>query len=305
MQPSRKQDYTGQEHYTNAPAIDWLTCTTFGEDDYRTLRGLAYSLTGGKTSEGNYLQYAGEQDRGYFAGVAQQNGRPHYLVRASGALAHELAMLTHEYRGTFPRARATRLDVQVTVPVGTGPRLADIALKLERGELGKYPGRGRPPKLTTIRGENEKDTIYIGSRESERFLRIYAKEVAGENYLRFEVEYKGQQARKAWAGVLKEGYKVLPRYIRGELAALPAGLRKHLHEVERCAQDATPERLRTIHEPPGWQRQLAWVKNQVAPTLEELAVSPAREELKKVLLHALYGEAGYRIACNGRDDTLV
>jgi DNA relaxase NicK len=58
---------------------------------------------------------------------------------------------------------------------------------------------GRSHKVTHMESENGGETIYIGSRSSERFIRIYNK--AAEQYLhnrhwtRFEVETKGMVAR--------------------------------------------------------------------------------------------------------------
>lgn len=78
---------------------------------------------------------------------------------------------------------------------------------------GNYSGNAR--KVAMMEGNDGGCTIYVGSRTSERFIRIYDKaaesQLQGELWFRLEVETKGMAARSTaialrqsdnWAGVL-------------------------------------------------------------------------------------------------------
>lgn len=69
---------------------------------------------------------------------------------------------------------------------------------LVKPNLKPYKGRGRTPKFNTLTGEDGSWTKYIGSRSSEKFLRIYDKakeqgDYVGD-YIRVELECKGEVA---------------------------------------------------------------------------------------------------------------
>ena len=270
-------------YYVGSPAVDYLTLSTFAREDFRELRALARSVTDGQFGDGRLMQYSGEVAAGYFAGMGDQGGRDHHLVRVSGALAHDMARLTQEARGSFPRTKATRCDVQVTL-LSWGIRLADLGLRLERRELGSFRGdRARDRRIKTVRGDDELDTIYIGSRDSERFIRCYVKEIAGARFIRFEVEFKDSLAVQAWAAMLNEGEQGLGGLLRAELDMLPPGLVEALSPVYRAVSNYVPGRLRHLTGAPTWERQLRWLRKQVSPTLEKLLASPARDDVRRLL----------------------
>ncbi len=70
---------------------------------------------------------------------------------------------------------------------------------------GKTKGTAR--SFSQMHSPNGGNTVYVGSRESERFVRIYDKAaqmgIVGEHWKRFEIECKGMVAR-AMASVLME-----------------------------------------------------------------------------------------------------
>lgn len=95
--------------------------------------------------------------------------------------------------------RFTRLDIAKDV--------RDIPIDLDRIyetiSAGKTKGTAR--SFSQMHSPNGGNTIYIGSRQSERFVRIYDKAaqsgLGGEHWKRFEIECKGMVAR-AMASVL-------------------------------------------------------------------------------------------------------
>lgn len=94
-------------------------------------------------------------------------------------------------------ARVSRIDLAIDV-FGSG--LSPVYLCKPNRK--PYKGKGRTPKFTQVGDIEDGWTIYVGSRASEKFLRIYdkAKESGyeGGTWVRIEVECKGMAAH--WLG---------------------------------------------------------------------------------------------------------
>lgn len=90
-------------------------------------------------------------------------------------------------------ASITRLDLAKDLK-GHNLSLDEIYQEMEAG---KRTGTAR--KIAQIHSNNGGNTIYVGSRQSEKFIRIYDKNAeqgrTGELWYRFELEAKGQVAR--------------------------------------------------------------------------------------------------------------
>lgn len=119
------------------------------------------------------------------------------IVRASGDTAGRLAQLT------VGKGRASRLDLQVTEwpDCDVDQLIHHSALASDKA---RKSAKHRPWKVTHLNAFGDGDTLYIGSRESETFLRMYNKglESADNDYytgaVRYEVEYKGARADNAF-----------------------------------------------------------------------------------------------------------
>jgi hypothetical protein len=126
---------------------------------------------------------------GVSAGVREDGA----IVRLSGERAHE------DWRSIAKRAvNISRLDLEVTVrmappdPALAGRHLAEFAAWRE--------GRANAPKLTFHGTPDGVETLYVGSRASDLFGRIYDKRAesgddAWADCWRYEVECKGTMAR--------------------------------------------------------------------------------------------------------------
>lgn len=103
--------------------------------------------------------------------------------------------------------KVTRLDVALDT---TDTRLSPQEAKKDFGN-GKFETRARSVheiKKTGKGGEYEGHTVYVGSRQSEQFLRIYdkAKEQGTEGHLtRVELELKDQPAHEAMFAIIRYG----------------------------------------------------------------------------------------------------
>lgn len=114
--------------------------------------------------------------------------------------------------------KVTRIDLAIDVydheidlvALASGPRIKDA------------PGSAR--KWSQVKGSDGGCTVYIGSRQSDKFLRIYDKAVEtgqlDRPWTRFELEIKGDTAKQvAWEfAMLPDGEKAT--YIKGIMKAM-------------------------------------------------------------------------------------
>lgn len=100
----------------------------------------------------------------------------------------ELLSLIKKHNG-----RTSRVDLAIDIEnSGLTPK------DLNKANLKPYKGRGRTPQFVTLTGDRDSWTVYIGSRSSERFVRIYDKAKEQGDYdsdrVRVELELKGENA---------------------------------------------------------------------------------------------------------------
>ncbi len=114
--------------------------------------------------------------------------------------------------------RATRIDLAIDV----FDEVIDIVALAMSPRVKEAPGSARKWKLYT--GEDGGRTAYIGSRKSDKFLRIYDKAVESGHterpWTRFELEIKGDAAK-----VVAAAFAALPdgehaAYIKGIMRAM-------------------------------------------------------------------------------------
>lgn len=90
-------------------------------------------------------------------------------------------------------ARCSRIDLAIDV-FGSTLNCTNLCKPNRK----PYKGRGRTPKFTLVGDVEDGWTIYVGSRSSEKFLRVYdkAKEAGYEDgsWVRVEMECKGSMA---------------------------------------------------------------------------------------------------------------
>lgn len=176
-----------------ASNLDWLSLTTWRDDLGRTFSDWAkqWGRAGKPTKR---IQYAGfvshDAEGSVFAGVGEQSGKDHYLLQVSGMASARAFRRFRDIIGNG--AKCTRIDLQITADPGEGwsqPALYDRLRADLRGVVLNYVESFTRP------GGGKLATIYVGSRRSDRLVRIYEKPGLGETvYLRFEIEYKGPTA---------------------------------------------------------------------------------------------------------------
>lgn len=193
---------------------------------------------------------------------------PHITVQVSGAgcdtliedgTLYEFLELVHH--------RVTRLDIASDIETDTRP--SEFAAHRRETRI-KSAGFQTSPT-----GE----TVYLGSRQSERFARIYRYD--GDHprahLLRVEFELKRLNARAAVQELLSSGESAVAAYLGGVF-----GLAHDLWRPDRIdgveVRPTPPERRGTP--------KLSWLNKQVAPTIRELHITgafDAREWLESII----------------------
>ena len=163
------------EMVLNRVCWDWVTCTSWHIDSFQD-----WIQNEDNAKQGvRRLQYVGMQEGKVFVGDGEQDGYFHRMLQVSGKDANlAVPALIH-----LPDIECTHLDLQVTCEWFQSDIFA-IAERL-RGQC-----------LVDYRTSTEGDTVYIYSRLSDKFIRIYQKT---RDLVRFEVAYKKPYARAIWA----------------------------------------------------------------------------------------------------------
>jgi len=232
---------------------DWLTICTYKFEPYTMAVAYLRRQEESGWKRKSWLQYEGFQHKtGVFYGHAtQSNKREHYLIKISGNLAGQYLgdILAQGWAKSF---YATRIDLERTrqKPEWWKPReLADWL-------------RGEGKKVSMI--ESEFSTVYIGSRTSGRFTRIYEKDYESI-YVRLEIELKKKHAAIAWDYLLS-GKSVESLYA------------SHLEKIglfERAVADYLPQDadrldLALVEKETKMGKRLEWLKTLQATFIKML-----------------------------------
>lgn len=114
--------------------------------------------------------------------------------------------------------RVTRLDLAIDVK----DEAVDLIALAQCPRVKEAPGSAR--KWSQVQGSDGGQTVYIGSRQSEKFLRIYDKRIESGQldraWTRFELEIKGDTSRVVAAEFLALQDSERSAYIRGIMRAM-------------------------------------------------------------------------------------
>lgn len=262
--------------------IDWLTVTAKEKEARKMLFKEAVYLKDSLYTEGEeVLPWKFKGYAGYKIGSLRWGSREDSDISILSGL--------DAYRnwGRFGRAttNCTRIDLAVTTTlVEKWPGLAEAYYRWHEG------GNGRPdvPNLgfTLIQNTDGGETIYVGSRKSQQFGRIYDKgaeqgnEVLIGHQWRYEVEYK-----KPLAG------SVLTALLRCEEGQdLPEKMRSTVHgwfarrDCPPVFSDAGPMiEIETETRVTSDEVKLWWLSSQVCPSVKSLIERGRLEDVVKAL----------------------
>lgn len=268
------------------PLVDWITLTSYSEvfSEYWT------HLSDKAARESDVvvtqrMQYVGKSyDTGrgaLFLGEAVQRGRRHWMIQVSDEMADEYIAHTL-YSIRYHDANCTRVDMQITEVEPEYWSQFDFLTRMK--------GIGGIVEWRESESEGRRwQTVYIGSRTSDRFVRVYQKETdARERLLRFEVEVKSARAmavmRRIAEGhtvrqlLLAETQRVNDQKVREIFEPALVGVLPVGAVVKRRSSAA---------------RQELWLRNVALPALRRYANSAEHSELlirefREVLEHGTY-----------------
>lgn len=183
----------------SAAKLDWLTLTSFEQYAYGTWKDL---FPRESMQDAKVLQYVGKSVRmlngSAFIGTAMQGLRAHHMLRLSGGSSH-MALFDDPLSRLTPGildgwAKATRADIQLTI-LWDGDAHDDMWRAFNRLQ------RASSGTVGWAESQNERwgklATLYIGSRTSQQFMRLYMKPDEDNMRVRVELELKGNKAASA------------------------------------------------------------------------------------------------------------
>ncbi len=250
-------------------AIDWITATApCGTNEAEKLEDCALSALGRMQHAGHTLQrrsfegYIGLQCGSVFFGQRDDG----CLARVSGAPAHPFAS---ELAEVAARVNVTRLDLQNTIQSETDvPTHARDTLRFLEDEHEKS-GSKKPLNVEYKRRQKKGDCLWIGSRTSPRFFRIYDKTreqngLVPPNLWRYEVEFKAKQAAQVWRTMVQShcSTKVITEIVVAGFALKGIDL--------SWIEHAEPRRLPSSYQKTDIERKLRWIQRNVSRTSKEL-----------------------------------
>jgi len=258
-----------------AVAVDYLTLTTYSAEAFSRAVELIHKHTPREEMRGaRLMQYTGYKGGNYFYGSGIQVDQEHYLLRLSGSASHyflEAALASPGLRGLMGFFNCTRIDVQYTHPEQfSGIDLPGVCEYLRLVEWPKH--RGKRPAVEMFNSDDGLHTLYIGSRSSPRFQRLYVKEVDGLRLLRYEVEYKGSGVRalaaKLYAVIVDQGLELLVNVLVGEFDQLPLG--DEFAPLAAALTGPPSLRLKIVKDPSSTDKTLRWLSSSVASAIRRL-----------------------------------
>lgn len=246
--------------------IDWITATTTTTDgreryDYFGRKWLEEEARSGN----DCVEWMGHGYSGLRCGSVQY-GRYNdsSLLRVTGLDADVKARPVIAFS-----TNVSRLDFQSTVRM-VQPH-ETLASKFER-KARSFKGKHKKAfEVELRRNDLRGQTLYLGRRQSERFIRIYNKHAESkhpfyERCWRAEVQYSGALAKLRAAQFLDSPADSLLCHetVRLELArrGIPWA---HLPKRSRHVLKGVPNTVPTTDE-----RRLQWLRSQVRPTIEVL-----------------------------------
>lgn len=252
--------------------VDYLTVTTTQSKWSDPLRLRCSEIFRTEHERGNVVRGWGMAGfSGFKVGQIQIGQRDQEaIVRISSNLAQR------QWREVFELAQnATRLDLQVTI------RWAQPASRVlkrnHRAALAHARQFKRPPTVRYIAGNDGGQTVYLGSRQSNKFGRAYDKGVESglvefENSVRYEVQYQGALAQLV-ANKLFSLSSPSPAII-GRVAQF---FNSRGVPLPGLIEDGQHECCRKI--PSDFDRSLLWLRESVSPCIRRLIVAGKRDEV--------------------------
>lgn len=282
----------------NAWSIDWISVTfKNGISDTDVRSALSFGFKPKQWTVGTPRYGYAHMIQHPFGHLIMSNpGRPDMGVHVSfsGRSLRTIAEGGHSALsmlewGLREGGKVTRLDLAIDVK----DEAIDIPALAECERVKEAPGAAR--KWSIVRGQDGGCTAYIGSRQSEKFLRIYDKAVeSGDRsraWTRFELEIKGDAAKTVAGSFLA--------LKTGDHAPYIKGIMKQMFNPTDALYQAIMS-ADAVHIPATRDtddRTLEWLLGSVAKTFARTIARRSDVDVAKMFLDAV--EAEYQAILGG------
>lgn len=277
---------TGSEGPPTAPiarpqvvssGVDWLTATAPRDGRDVGLLRFADGLIDGQVNMGEkvrpwqWMGYSGHQSGQVAYGTREDST----ILRLSGDAAHD------EWEPAVQLARrVTRLDFEVTVKYE--PPDETIGTKAYRQMMRWRQARARAAQVSQVQVNGDTQSIYLGSRTSERYARLYDKhrETRDPRYAgcwRYEVESKGSYGANLARALLQH-----PRWRGAIQEHVFQHFKRHGHTPPFAAREPDA-RLLASRSAVDQARRLKWLQEQVQGVIAQLVSQGQRREVYEAL----------------------
>ena len=258
---SRKGPWKGLR--PTAASVDWITLTATPGGSGGQLWAIGERLLRQDDAIGNCaLPWQMKGYRGWHSPHVRMGSRPSGVL-----LSLSSQKSVDNWRDAFAAAEnCSRLDL--AVDVHCNPPVPSVALDIYREMGHRLLRSGRPSSSRLIMGSDGGSTVYIGSRQSDFFGRVYDKGVEQEthgrgHWWRWELEVKGRAAKVlahqvSLLDVESIGIgSIVARWFRSRCGrAFPFS-----DELALCKWEPEPTSI---------DQKLLWLSSQVRPTVIEL-----------------------------------
>lgn len=256
--------------------VDYLTVIETRGIMAADLASCASSLFRNEVERGNVSKGWGMAGfSGFQAGQIQIGKRDdEILVRLSSNLAQR------SWRQCYLLAtNVSRMDLQVTV--NWGKDCGPIIRRQHRQALRWSKSSNAGTKVRYISSNDGGQTVYLGSRESMRFGRIYDKGVESglaqfANAVRYEVEFKGKLAQLV-ASDMASTHAEMSSTV-GKVSRFFYDRGVPLQGLQKAHQHESCHRIRSDH-----SQSLLWLRESVRPCLRRLIRAGKRAEVFEAL----------------------
>lgn len=258
-------------------AVDWITATAKNSDRVDALLTLGRNLLAFGVSSGDIERMF--DWRGYKlhrAGHVAYGQRPSdAMIQLSGSIAD-----TYANRATSLSDHIARLDLQVTARVARDTEDHGLIAYM-RASTEQFRS-GRRTSFSHVQSSNGGSTLYAGSRQSDQMGRLYNKwaESGDEMYRgcwRYEVELKNDLATSA----------ALRLMVVSDRRSFIAGFIHRWFEqrgiVPVFDSDSPVDLQPPLAVPSDAEKQLLWLKTQVAGTVKRLRAAGLTDKVLSVL----------------------
>lgn len=188
----------------------------------------------------------------------------------------------------LPSTGVPRLDIQVTTWGEAQPERIPRVIANTSFEASQRVSN-RPWEVACYDKYGRGDTAYLGSRQSEWFVRVYDKaresgEAIYAGAIRYEVQITGATAKREWAEMQRAGKSpariagLVQGYLGARGISLPDGV---------SLEDSPRQLVRK--EPSTTEQSIRWLGEQVAPTVARLLRKGVRyEDLHQLLFNVAH-----------------